>query len=361
MWMLFGLMGLVMVSGIADAFIRHDETDDAPRESDGANGTDPEENPDGGDDLLDYIPPDPPLPVDGTPVPDEPLPEDDWEGEWEDDEFISDDTPQPEPDPREQRLDDDGGELEGGEGDDTLIGGEGDDTLRGGGGDNLLRGGGGRDLLIGGSGDDTLFGGAGDDTLQGGSGNDLINGDAGDNLLIGGEGDDTLIGGTGNDTLLGGWGDDLLIAGEGSNLLSGGDGNDTLIGYHPDQDGNDTGGINYLNGGAGDDLIIMGSGDIATGGEGADTFVLGNWLGGGAPAEIMDYTPGEDRLVLDFGDPDVKPVITIDHDPETGIASIVVDGNVVALVHNGAGLQQEMIERQLSYPDGNNVPFAGRG
>jgi len=360
MWMLVGLMGLMVVGGVADAFIRHDDTDDAASESDESLGTEPDESGEPGEDLLDYLRPDPPLPVDEATLPDESAPdEDDWEGEWEDDEYISDDTPQPEPEPRGMRLDDDGGQLEGGDGDDTLTGGEGDDTLIGGGGNNLLRGGGGNDALIGGDGNDTLYGGGGDDTLRGGGGNDLLNGGDGDDLLIGGEGDDSLFGGAGDDTLLGGWGDDLLVAGEGNNLLNGGDGNDTLIGVHLDDDGNDIGGINYLNGGDGDDLIILGTGDIATGGEGADTFVLGSWLGAGAPAEIMDFTPGEDRLVLDFGDPDLKPAISINHDPQTGIASIVIDGNVVALVHNGAGLQPEMIEREPAQPDRPDAPFAG--
>ncbi len=360
MWMLVGLMGLLMVGGIADAFVRHDDTDDSTSESDESPGLEPEEGGDQGEDMFYYLPPDPPLPVVEAPLPGQPTPEeDDWQGEWEDDEYISDDTPQPEPDPQEQRLGDDGGQLEGGDGDDTLIGGEGNDTLRGGGGNNLLHGGGGDDALIGGAGDDTLFGGSGDDTLQGGGGNDLMNGDDGNDLLIGGEGDDTLIGGAGDDTLLGGWGDDLLMAGEGNNLLNGGDGNDTLIGVYLDPDGNDKSGVNYLNGGEGDDLIILGAGDIASGGEGADTFVLGGWLGAGEPAEIMDFTLGEDRLVLDFGAAEVKPEVRIYHDPETGIASIVIDGDIVALVHNGAGLQPEMIERQLNHPGRPDAPSAG--
>lgn len=360
MWMLVGVMGLMMVGGIADAFIRQEDTEDTLPGSDDPAGTEPNESDGSGEDILDYAPPDAPLPVDLSPEQDLPAPdEDDWDGEWEDDEYISDDTPQPGPEPQELRLGDEDGALEGGDGDDTLTGGEGDDTLRGGGGSNLLRGGGGNDALTGGDGNDTLYGGEGDDTLLGGGGNDLLSGDEGNDLLIGGEGDDSLFGGAGDDTLLGGWGDDLLVAGEGSNLLDGGDGNDTLIGAFLDEHGNDTGGINFLNGGEGDDLIIPGAGDIATGGEGADTFLLGSWLGAGAPAEIMDFTPGEDRIVLDFGNQELKPEISIDHDPQTGIASILVDGQVVALVHNGAGLQPDMIERQSGIPERPDAPFTG--
>lgn len=344
MWMLVGLMGLLMAGGIADAFIRQDDPEDAAPESDDTTGPEPDEGGGNGGDMLDYLAPDPPLPVDDTPPTDTPDPEhDDWGGEWEDDEYISDDAPRPDPEPQELRLGDDGGRLDGGRGDDSLIGGEGNDTL------------------YGGEGNDTLHGGGGDDTLRGGGGNDLMNGDDGNDLLIGGEGDDSLFGGGGNDTLLGGWGNDLVVAGEGNNLLEGGEGNDTLVGVHLDLDGRDIGGVNYLNGGEGNDLIIAGAGDIASGGAGEDTFLLGSWLGAGAPAEIMDFTPGEDRLVLDFPDAEHKPEVRITHDPDTGIASVIVDGDVVALVHNGAGLHPDMIERGFTQSDTPDSPFAGAG
>ncbi|MEW4459349.1 cadherin domain-containing protein [Roseibium algicola] len=60
--------------------------------------------------------------------------------------------------------------------------------------------------ISGGSGNDTitahddggnLYGGAGDDTLIGGSGNDTLSGGAGSDMLQGGDGDDTLIAGDG--------------------------------------------------------------------------------------------------------------------------------------------------------------------
>lgn len=66
-------------------------------------------------------------------------------------------------------------EIEGGEGDDTLIGGDGNDTLNGG------------------NGDDTLTGGNGNDTLNGGADDDTLIGEAGLNIFDGGLGDDTFV------------------------------------------------------------------------------------------------------------------------------------------------------------------------
>lgn len=66
------------------------------------------------------------------------------------------------------QLADDGQEVIGGSGDDTITGGDGDDTIRGGEGD---------DLLIGGSGDDAMSVGAGQDNvfvLEGNTGNETI-------------------------------------------------------------------------------------------------------------------------------------------------------------------------------------------
>jgi Ca2+-binding RTX toxin-like protein len=56
-------------------------------------------------------------------------------------------------------------DVDGGNGNDTLIGGDGPDALRGGAGD---------DVLLGGAGDDDLFGGADRNVHQGGSGSDVF-------------------------------------------------------------------------------------------------------------------------------------------------------------------------------------------
>lgn len=208
------------------------------------------------------------------------------------------------------------------------------------------------DVMHGGPGDDTLIGGDGDDQLFAMGGNTLLEGGAGNDTLVGGEGDDTLIGGDGNDTLQGGWGDDLLVAGAGDNLLFGGAGNDTLIGALLDADGNDISGANTLNGGAGDDTLILGGGDIAHGGSGADDFVLGDWIAGNT-ATIQDYDASEDRILVVF-DPTQHPdpVLTVTTDPDDpDNALILLDGMELAVVPGGAGLSADDIELVPEYPD----------
>lgn len=260
--------------------------------------------------------------------------DDPWLEGWTDDEFESTDEEMPEAEGRRLEAGNEGGQLYGGEGNDTLIGGDGDDLLDGGHGDNLLVGGAGDDTLIGGSGQSTLIGGHGDDRLYAGGGSAVMLGISGDNLLQGGEHDDTLIGGTGDDTLIGGHGDDLLVAGGGDNELNGGWGDDTLVGARLDEHGRDIGGANTLNGGAGDDLLILGQGDLAHGGEGADTFVLGEWIAGGAPAQIVDFTPGEDRLVLTHAEGQSAPDVAVQHDAASGLTAILVNGAAVALLND---------------------------
>lgn len=236
-------------------------------------------------------------------------------------------------------LGDEGGYLAGGPGHDTLAGGTGDDMIHGGDGNDLLSGGDGDDTLRGGNGDDTILGGEGDDQLFGGEGNDLLVGGGGDDLLVGGGGDDTLIGGEGHDTLKGGEGNDLLVAGPGSNLLFGGDGNDTLVGAidGPRPEGEQS----FLNGGAGDDLLVLGAGDVAHGGPGADSFALGQWLIGNGMAEVTDFNPAEDRLVLSFDPADgpAPETITLSEDPEQeGRVLVLFDDVPVARIGSANAL-----------------------
>lgn len=74
----------------------------------------------------------------------------------------------------------------------------------------IADGGGGDDLIIGAHESDQLWGGSGDDLISGNNGNDLIDGGTGDDALFGGWDNDSLYGGGGNDGLHGGWGDDWL-------------------------------------------------------------------------------------------------------------------------------------------------------
>ena len=95
--------------------------------------------------------------------------------------------------------------------DQVLIGTEEGEQLAGGGGDDSITALGGDDLLVGGGGSDSLDGGTGDDILNGGGGADILDG---------GDGSDVLIGGGGNDILTGGEGDDILNGGGGSDTYS---------------------------------------------------------------------------------------------------------------------------------------------
>ncbi len=68
----------------------------------------------------------------------------------------------------------------------NVEGGQGNDTLIGNASANRLDGKGGKDLVMGGAGDDWLSGGAGNDIVIGGTGGDRLEGDADDDLMIGG-------------------------------------------------------------------------------------------------------------------------------------------------------------------------------
>lgn len=216
-----------------------------------------------------------------------------------------------------------GDDLLGGRGgDDSLLGEDGNDHLDGGEGNDLLSGGDNNDALDAGAGDDTLFGGAGWDTLSGHEGNDQLSGGDGSDLLLGGEGADQLTGQAGDDTLDGGYGNDLLSGGLGSDELNGGPGQDTIWGQWPgetDLEGD------ILNGGAGDDLLMLGSGDIANGGEAADVFALQDIHSGDPLAQIMDYDPSQDQLVILY-DANLHPDPLLSIDSHDGSCTLLIDG-----------------------------------
>jgi hypothetical protein len=131
--------------------------------------------------------------------------------------------------------------------------------------------------ITGNASNNSLFGTNLNDTIQGLDGNDHLFGLNGDDSLDGGNNDDYLDGGSGNDTLIGNVGNDHLFAGMGNDSLDGGSGKDLLNGGI----GNDT-----LSGGSGEDTLqgsssttAIGEVDVLTGGDGADTFVLGGYMG----------------------------------------------------------------------------------
>lgn len=151
----------------------------------------------------------------------------------------------------------------------TTAGTDGDDVLVGEDSNDAFQAGAGNDLTAGGLGDDILYGGDDDDVLRG----DLNR----RNNQLGVSGDDILYGGAGDDRLGGKGGNDSLFGGEGSDRLWGDDGDD------------------LLRGGLGDDVLI---GDDASGGQGADTFVL---AAGEGSDTIRDFEIGTDVIGLADG------------------------------------------------------------
>jgi subtilisin family serine protease/Ca2+-binding RTX toxin-like protein len=224
---------------------------------------------------------------------------------------------------------------------DTLTGNGGPNQLVGFGGSDTLNGEGGADLLLGRLGDDQVNGGLGTDTadfsqspagvtatmtgatgegtdtftgienLAGSPFDDSLTGDAAVNALVGAGGNDTLTGGDSADTVRGRAGDDTLDGGLGSDVgdytqapagvtvnlgvagpqATGGDGTDTLIsvenlGGSPFAD-NLIGGptANVLSGNGGADTINGGDGnDNLRGGPGNDNFT------GGTGTDVADYS-----------------------------------------------------------------------
>lgn len=234
-----------------------------------------------------------------------------------------------------------GDHLGAGGGNDLLEGEDGDDTLLGGSGADLLFGGEGNDDARGDDGADVLFGGAGDDLLAGHSGNDTMSGDAGQDSLLGGEGDDKLDGGQGDDWLAGGYGDDLLRGGAGVDTLDGGDGHDTVWGHDLDAPDDEA---DFLNGGNGDDVLMIGSGDQAHGGAGADVFSLADWIADGQFATIADFDAAEDEILVVYdAEAHPDPLITIETTPDSDDATVLLDGLPLAVVTNGAGMDPSLV------------------
>lgn len=213
---------------------------------------------------------------------------------------------------------------------------QGDDTLKGTDMADLLVGDAGDDILTGYKGDDMLLGDEGDDLLRGYTGNDSLLGGAGEDLLLGGTGNDSLLGGSGSDTLEGGDGDDALF---GVNiyardigiedLIAVAKGNDMDIPFiDPVERGN------ILDGGAGDDLLIAGPADSMTGGTGDDVFGIGAWVDTEDEAvTIVDFTAGEDRVLIEYQGP-IPPVVTIDTNDAEDEQELSLNGVLVARVYN---------------------------
>ena len=205
-----------------------------------------------------------------------------------------------------------GGLLDGGDSSDEIRGEDSHDQINARGGDDWVSAEAGNDMVWAGAGDDTVQGGDGNDTLHGDRGADSLMGGAGRDSLAGCEDDDSLGGGAGNDSLNGGEGDDWLDGEDDADWLVGGLGSDTLFGGR---------GVDEVDGGAGE-----------------DEFILQEWMSESSVANIMDYDPSQDQLVVVY-DPTIHtdPVLTIQANPGGTGQSILLDGAKVAVV-NGAPL-----------------------
>ena len=236
--------------------------------------------------------------------------------------------------------------------DEIVFGLKGFDDLAGGAGNDQLFGGDGKDILEGDDGEDELFGGAWNDGLFGGNGDDTLSGENGKDVLAGGKGDDTLFGGDGRDALYGGEGTDTVYGGAGNDFIFGtslrddvdadeyelirsemtdfetGQGFISGIGLLQ-QEGfvRDTAG-NELFGGEGDDRLILGSNDVAFGGDGADGFYITDRIVDGGPATIEDFDGTQDVLIATSDSADGYSFVRIS-DTEARIEAF---GRVLAVV-----------------------------
>jgi Ca2+-binding RTX toxin-like protein len=165
--------------------------------------------------------------------------------------------------------------------------------------------------------------------------------------LFGNDGDDLLSGDEGNDYLQGGFGADTLQGGDGDDRLDGTFAvGDALFGPY-DEDAGDT-----LDGGAGDDLIVVGAHDIATGGEGADTFVTGSYIDLEVDAgSVTDFDPSRDVIeVLYDPELDPDPVIAVEDFADGTGADVLFDGQVILRLNGGQGLDPGAITlRQVDF------------
>lgn len=178
-----------------------------------------------------------------------------------------------------------------------------------------------------------VYGTAGHDSLEGSAGRDFIEGRMGHDTLQGRQGNDTLV-----------------TFDKGQDRAWGGMGNDSLYGYRvnamPDGDTSfvvEDHQVDRLHGGMGADHLWLASGDIGTGGMGQDTFHLSWDVDHANPAQITDYQPSTDRIVIEFTSHSVQgdmgPITAADQDVTTAALD---DGTGTAILLNGQPIAHVM-------------------
>ena len=115
-------------------------------------------------------------------------------------------------------------------------------------------------------------------------------------------------------------------------------------------------GADTLLGGDGNDTLIIGHGDTATGGAGADRFEIEHqWADGTAAATITDYSrpdrPSGTALHAAFRRQprgNHRPLVTVDQSPDAIFTAISLDGVVVANVmgSRAVGLAEVVLVRE---------------
>lgn len=187
---------------------------------------------------------------------------------------------------------------------------------------------------------------AGDDLIDGRAGGEDLSGDLVDEAMWAETGEDPFEAGA--DVPLGQLGDAILAGDDGDDLPSGQEGDDPpsdVAGHHnlyaafPEGDDGETDVLNVCDS---DDLSLIGA--SGEGDPGADQFILKEWLSEGGIATISDYDAAEDQIVLVY-DPDTHadPQLSLSAVAETEDVEILLDGEVIGRVTDGAGLSEKDI------------------
>ena len=116
-----------------------------------------------------------------------------------------------------------------------------------------------------------------------------------------------------------------------------------------DLDESEDGEIDTLSGGAGNDQIHLGDADIATGGEGADTFVRLSTMS--SRALVTDFDATEDLIVIEHQS-DTPPTLLRQTVASDGVILELSDNSQVEL----AGLTESIDESLISFVDTRPEP-----